>query len=182
MSELYKNKYNIKSNRLQGYNYAAEGVYFITICTAKYICEFGHITDNEMILNTFGKIVQEEWYKSEKIRKEISLSEFCIMPNHIHGIVNIGHISLPDENKNKIPQTPDYKNSFGSQRKNLSTFISQFKGACTRKIYGVGNKSFAWQNNYYDHIIRNKKELILTGNYIRSNPENWNNDKFFKQT
>ncbi len=33
MPELYKDKYKITSNRLQGYDYGSEGAYFITICT-----------------------------------------------------------------------------------------------------------------------------------------------------
>ncbi len=43
MSEKYKNKYRIKSNRLQGYDYSSDGAYFITICTAKHLIEFGDI-------------------------------------------------------------------------------------------------------------------------------------------
>ncbi|RLD52358.1 MAG: transposase [Bacteroidetes bacterium] len=179
MPELYKNKYKISSNRLQGYDYASEGAYFITVCTAKHIIEFGEIINNKMGVNKFGEIVNDEWFKSEKIRKEISLGEFCIMPNHIHGIVFKGNPHLPDI-ENNIPQTFDYKNKFKVQHKNISTFINQFKGACTRKIIKAGNKSFAWQTNFYDHIIRNKKELNIIENYIRKNPENWEDDKLYK--
>ncbi|NPA68204.1 MAG: hypothetical protein GXO50_06305 [Chlorobi bacterium] len=180
MPELYKEKYKITSNRLQGYDYSSEGAYFITICTAKHLCEFGKIENDEMILNNFGKIVEKEWYKSEKIRKEISFGEFCIMPNHIHGIVFIGNPILQNKNDYKIPQTPYYINKFGSQYRNISTFVNQFKGTCTRKIRKAGNKSFAWQPNYYDHIIRNEKDLTRIERYIRSNPENWEDDKFYK--
>ncbi len=114
-----------------------------------------------------------------KIRKEISFGEFFVMPNHIHGIVFIGNPILKDTKNNQKPQTFNYKNTFGPQHKNVSTFVNQFKGACTRKIIENKNKSFAWQIKYYDHIIRNESEFIKIENYIRTNPRNWGNDKFF---
>lgn len=42
-----------------------------------------------MILNVFGRIVCEEWFRSADIRTEIKLrhDELVVMPNHIHGIV-----------------------------------------------------------------------------------------------
>ncbi len=61
MSELYKNKYKITSNRLQGYDYSSEGAYFLTICTAKHLCEFGEVKNKEMKLNEYGKIAEAEW-------------------------------------------------------------------------------------------------------------------------
>ncbi len=180
MPELYKEKYKITSNRLKGYDYSSEGAYFIKICTAKHLCEFGTIENDEMILNKFGKIIESEWYKSEKIRNEILFGKFCIMPNHIHGIVFIDYPILVDNKSSKTPQTPGYKNNFGPQHKSISTFINQFKGACTRKITDAGNKLFIWQTNFNDRVIRNESEFIRIGNYIRSNPENWEDDMFYK--
>ena len=178
MSELYKNKYKITSNRLQGYDYASEGAYFITVCTAKHICEFGKIVNSEMLLNNYGKIIQTEWFKTEQIRKNVSLGAFCVMPNHFHTVFFIDNPVLPQKN-NKIPQTFGYKNSFGRQKNNTASLIAGFKAACTKQIIQAGNKSFAWQQNYYDHIIRNQNELTKIENYIRSNPQNWKTDEFF---
>jgi REP element-mobilizing transposase RayT len=49
----------------------------------------GDITDGEMIFNECGKIVNDEWFKTAEIRKNVELStdEFVAMPNHIHGII-----------------------------------------------------------------------------------------------
>jgi putative transposase len=179
MDELYRNRFRIKSNRLPFYNYSSEGAYFITICTAKLLDEFGEILDGKMSLNRYGEIIKKEWYISQQIRKEISFGEFCIMPNHIHGIVYIGtpfsKFNTPEQFSLKFGP----KNKFGKQTRNLSTFINQFKGSCTRKIIAADNKSFAWQPNYYDHIIRNQNELFAIEKYIRNNPSNWDTDKFF---
>jgi putative transposase len=44
-----------------------------------------------MILNQIGKIVAQECLKSAEIRQEITLDEWIIMPNHLHGIVVINN-------------------------------------------------------------------------------------------
>lgn len=77
--------------RLAGYDYAEEGVYFVTVVTQGREVLFGHVENGKMVLNTFGRIVKEEWEKTTKIRKEIEIDmdEFVVMPNHIHGIVVI---------------------------------------------------------------------------------------------
>jgi putative transposase len=77
------------SIRLQGYDYASEGLYFLTICCKDRIHFFGEIRDGEMILNEVGKIVQESWLQTESIRENCRIHEFVIMPNHIHGILEI---------------------------------------------------------------------------------------------
>ena len=46
--EKFRNKYRIESNRLRGWNYANDGLYFITIVTANRECVFGDIVDGEM--------------------------------------------------------------------------------------------------------------------------------------
>jgi len=168
----------VKSNRLQGFDYSSEGAYFITVCTALHICEFGDIIDGKMVLNMYGEIVKEEWYKSEEIRKELSFGEFCLMPNHIHGIVFI-HQPIISLSKQKRIQTSDYKNTFGPQFKSLSTFINRFKGSCTRLIRANGNRSFTWQRNFHDHIIRDQQGLNEIENYIKNNAANWDDDRFF---
>lgn len=76
-----------RSIRLSGYDYTATGAYFVTICTYQRDAIFGEVVKEEMRLNEIGRIVEEEWYKTAEIRKEIALDEFVIMPNHFHGIV-----------------------------------------------------------------------------------------------
>ena len=78
-----------KTNRLRGYDYSSNGYYFITICTHHHKNIFANIIVGEICLNEFGQIAYDEWLKSTKIRHEIKLGEFVVMPNHIHGIVII---------------------------------------------------------------------------------------------
>lgn len=45
MSQLFKNKYRINSTRLQYWNYANGGCYFITVCTKKHKHYFGSLVE-----------------------------------------------------------------------------------------------------------------------------------------
>ena len=78
-----------QSIRLKGYDYSASGLYFITICTWNHLHLFGKIEDDPMIINRYGEIVKQEWYKTAELRNNIKLHEFIIMPNHLHGIIEI---------------------------------------------------------------------------------------------
>ena len=76
-----------RSIRLQGYDYAGPGGYFVTLCTHNRVCLFGEITGDNMQLNDIGRIVVEELTKTPDIRREIRLDAFVVMPNHVHAIV-----------------------------------------------------------------------------------------------
>jgi len=89
MTEKFQDKYRIPSARLQNWDYSAEGIYFITICTEGHKCFFGKIINKKMILSEIGSLVQKEWEKSFDIRAELFCDYSVIMPNHIHAILRI---------------------------------------------------------------------------------------------
>jgi len=63
--------------------------------------------------------------------------------------------------------------------RSLGSFIAGFKCAAT----GRANERRAapgarlWQRNYYEHIIRDERELETIRHYIRANPANWALDR-----
>ena len=81
------NKYRIGSHRLKGWDYANNGIYFITIVTANRNCVFGEIVNGEMKYSKLGQIAYDEFLKSVEMRKELQLGAFCLMPNHLHAIL-----------------------------------------------------------------------------------------------
>ena len=91
MTKKFQDKYRILSARLRNWDYSAEGIYFITICTAGHDCYFGGIVNKKMVLSNIGSLVQFEWEKSFVIRAELFCDYFVIMPNHIHAILHIGN-------------------------------------------------------------------------------------------
>jgi putative transposase len=78
-----------RSIRLPGYDYASAGWYFMTICCKDRTHLFGEICDGEMVLNETGKIAEECWMQTETIRQNCRIHDYIIMPNHIHGIIEI---------------------------------------------------------------------------------------------
>ena len=88
----FQNKYRIPSARLQSWDYASAGMYFITICTKDRLHFFGEIENREMDLSEIGSIALSEWIKTPQIRSDmnIELGEFVVMPNHFHAIIIIG--------------------------------------------------------------------------------------------
>lgn len=124
-----ENKYNPsihhrRSIRLKGYDYSKEGLYFITICVKNRECIFGEVIDRKMALNEFGQIAKEEWKKTEEIRDNCKLHEFIIMPNHIHGIIEI---TFNKGDKEAIGK-------FQSPSQTIGSFIRGFKIATIKKI------------------------------------------------
>ncbi len=77
------------SIRLKETDYTGAGGYFLTFVAHDKACLFGAISGEQVILNPFGKIVEEEWLHTPAVRPEIILDEYVIMPNHLHGIVFI---------------------------------------------------------------------------------------------
>ena len=71
-----------------------------------------------------------------------------------------------------------YKNKFGSQSKNLASIIRGFKIAITTYAR-KNNIDFAWQERFYDVIIRNNKGLDEVRKYIFNNPQNWDDDDLY---
>ena len=81
--------HNRRSVRLRGHDYANMGAYFVTICCQDRINYFGEIVNNEMAFNEYGDLAYKEWKKLSERYPEISFDIFQIMPNHIHGIIQI---------------------------------------------------------------------------------------------
>lgn len=88
-------KHHRRSIRLKGYDYSQAGLYFITICCKNKAYLFGNISvegENippKMILNNAGKIAEECWLDIPKHFPNVILHEHIIMPNHIHGIIEL---------------------------------------------------------------------------------------------
>ena len=76
-----------RSIRLQGYDYAQAGAYFVTICTQGRECLFGDIVNGEIRLNNLGHVVAESWQWLAIRYRHVELDEWIVMPNHFHGIL-----------------------------------------------------------------------------------------------
>ena len=101
---------NRQSIRLEGYDYSKAGIYFITICVKDREPLLGRVEEGKMILNDIGLKVNDYWIITEKIRSNIKLHEYIIMPNHVHFIVEIcrGELNSPDNTYKHFIYTRTY--------------------------------------------------------------------------
>jgi putative transposase len=161
-----------KSIRLRGYDYSSDNLYFVTSCVQNQICCFGEIISRpghdliqaHMVLNVYGKIAEEQWNWLGKQYPYLWLHAFVVMPNHIHGIIEIKRSNVP-----------------GSvvKIKSLSELVGAYKTTVSKRIHVAGYDGFNWQRSYYDHIIREEESFNNILEYINTNPANWENDDMY---
>ena len=186
-----------KSIRLKGYDYSLAGLYFITICCQDRECRFGKIENDKMILNRLGKIADECWLEIPKHFPNVILHEYVVMPNHVHGIIEL----VNDDNVVGVENFQPLQHHNESQRnefqkmipRSIGSIVKGFKIGVTKwfrineDVY-VGDGNFQpqqsqrklWQRNYYEHIIRNEQSYQTISDYIINNPVKWKGDKFYK--
>ncbi len=160
-----------RSIRLPGYDYAQPGAYFVTLCVHQRECLLGEITDGEMMLNEFGRVVMECWPWLAKQYPHVTVDEWIVMPNHFHGILMI--VDAVCRGGSRTAPTN------GTTHKPLGRLIGAFKTVSTKRINAIRDTPGlpVWQRNYYEHIIRNEEELNHIRQYIVANPRNWEFDQ-----
>lgn len=165
-------KHHRRSIRLKGYDYSQAGAYFVTIDVQNRECLFGEIVSGEMNLNEAGKMIDEQWNALRERFPNADLDVYQIMPDHFHGIIVI--LGMP------VMALPDVEDVTLMKLPTLGDMIGAFKSITTHEyILGVDNQNWPrfskrlWQRNYYEHIIRDEKDLDRIRNYIQSNPANW---------
>ena len=170
---LFKNKYRIESTRLKGWDYAAAGWYFVTICTRGREHFFGQVVEADVQLTDIGDIGSQYWYDIPKHFPSADVDEFVVMPNHVHGIVVIKH-SVETPHVASLPAG----NKFGPLKPgSLSKIVQAYKAAVTRWCRQNNHLEFDWQPRFYDHVVRDEKTLKAIRQYIAANPAKWEFDR-----
>jgi REP element-mobilizing transposase RayT len=133
-------------------------------------------------------VVKDFWSSLPSRFSYVGLDEFIVMPNHIHGIINIWE-NPSGKNHNplvgaihELPLQGLVDNEkFRKQRRNMliSKIIGYYKMNTTKKINKLKRTtgSKLWQRNYYEHVIRDEKDLFNVREYIHNNPIKWELDK-----
>lgn len=179
-------KYHRRSIRLNGYDYSMEGAYFVTIVAQNRECIFGDIVDCEMRLNDLGELIQSGWGTLPERFPNVELDGFVVMPNHFHGIMVIrddecrGEVASPTATGGETltgGETPPLQRT-DTRRPTLGSIVAYYKYETTKRINAIRDSQGTpvWQRNYYDHIVRNDRELNRIREYIANNAANWNSD------
>ena len=167
---------NRKVIRLKGYDYSLAGAYFITICTYNSFCSLGHVKEGIVILSTIGRKADKFWQEISAHHGNTQLDEFIVMPNHVHGIIMISDqdtncrgvlLNAPDRSAGNTTHSsrgvylsaPTHHVGISPRKNTLSVIIRTYNATLTNWCRHNGFGHFKWQRNYYEHIIRNEKEL-----------------------
>ena len=178
-----------KNNRLKGYDYSQEGRYFITICVKDRRQMLGSIDSSEVVgahtvppnnvrLSDIGTVVDAAINSIGDAYEDVEVSKYVVMPNHIHIIIalnaNNGETVNVSDNGGGSGSGSTLCSPTSNTAPSISRIVKQYKEHVTKQI------GFSlWQKSFYDHIIRDESEYQAICQYIDSNPENWENDRFF---
>ena len=156
-----------KPLRLQAYDYATPGAYFVTICTHKKRKILSKIVGQglapaESRLSDSGEIVKRQLLFLKDRYPSIKIDKYIIMPNHVHAIIMI-----------------EVQAAGASPCPTLSDVICAFKSLSAREYKKYYPNDRLWQTSYYDHVIRGEKDYLEIWSYIDGNPDKWLEDRFY---
>ena len=146
-----------KSTAIPHYDYSQPGAYFITLCVEKRRPILGKIDSSpQVVLSSIGKIVSDVWYSLPQrfpCLDAISQSIFVVVPDHIHGILQITA-------------------GGASPSPTLHQILGCFKSITTietNRLLGTPGQKL-WQRSAYEHILRNQQDFDEAAGYIAENP------------
>lgn len=146
-----------KPTAIPHYDYSQPGAYFITLCVEKRQSILGKIDSSpQVVLSSIGKIVSDVWYSLPQrfpCLDAISQSIFVVMPDHIHGILQI--------TAGGASPSPTLHQILGSF-KSITTIE-------TNRLLGTPGQKL-WQRSAYEHILRNQQDFDEAAGYIAENP------------
>jgi len=178
-----KNHPQRQSIRLQEFDYAQSGAYFVTVVCHKRMNLFGEISDGELNLNRAGEIVEKTWLEIPKHFPNVNIDIFIIMPNHIHGIIHIiEDVPLGATHESPLPELHHIESPHKSttlKPRTLGAIVGLFKSTASKRIHRAGliDNQKIWQRNYFEHIIRDEDDYQQIADYIETNPLNWQYDR-----
>jgi putative transposase len=119
-------------------------------------------SSNKLTKPSLFKLVESSLLFGHK--KSYLLFGYVIMPNHCHMVIQ----PLP-----KSGEALDWLHTCEYQR--LESIIGSIKHFTSLQINRLLHRSgHFWEEEYFDRIIRNDKDLELTVDYIHHNPIRWN--------
>jgi putative transposase len=184
-SKFDPQKHHRHSIRLPEYDYTQPGAYFITIVTWHREPLFGEVVNGGMKMGKYGLVAKHQWEKLPKRFLNIELGAFVVMPNHVHMIIQIVDESRRGtaDNRNGLVGEPSRRAPTHEQfqkpvKGSIPTIVRSYKSAVSYRINLMRRTEGVpvWQRNYYEHVIRNEKDLQNKTDYINANPWLWEQD------
>lgn len=191
---------NRKRNRMKGFDYASNNLYFVTNCVKKNICCLGGIfpvgTGRYLSVHHPEKNHPEKNHPENQsfiLRQDknaiMQLNPFGeIVKNQILWLANQypyvqihNYIVMPNHFHIILEINSVAINHENIKIKSVSGLMGALKTTTSKLIHIAGFVDFAWHRSFHDHIIRNDKEYFYISNYIDNNPQKWLLDKFYNK-
>ena len=164
---MKKSRPNRRSIRLKDWDYRSAGLYFVTICTYQRECLFDNRQLKEIAANAWAYIPEQPHAKF------VTLDEWVVMPNHLHGIIYI--TAEPPDPLSEIEELHSMPSG------SIGAIVGNYKMLVTKRVKAMlkvsGTDRKVWQRGYWERIIRNEREYRATQNYILENPDRWQEDR-----
>ena len=136
-------------------------------------------------LSGVGLIAEKFWQEIPNHFSSVILHESIVMPNHIHGIIEIcnnmgtgrhdGTRRHDGTGQCPVPTEIVGGSKFGQVTSNsISTIVGSYKSIVTKAVnLKFSESGFSWQSRFYDRVVRNEDELNNIRQYIINNPAKW---------
>jgi putative transposase len=184
------------SIRLRDYDYAQAGAYFVTICTEGRQLFFEdpilrkEAEDCWLAIPQHAREVElDEWVVMPNHLHGIIV---ILDPGPGRGVQlnaptkDVATTDIPTKDapttnaqSNDTPATEAPGNDnppfsrISPRPGSLAVVLRTYKAAVTTACRAIGRDDFAWQRNYYEHIIRDEPGLVAIREYICNNPLKW---------
>jgi REP element-mobilizing transposase RayT len=166
MANKFNKRYRIASVRASWWEYTTPGAYFITICTYQNQPYFGKPTN----LSPIGQIATTCWHDIPNHHTvPITLGAFVVMPNHIHGLIELGGNRVVAPQPAAALQQP-HQPHLRIPANSIPAIIRGYKSTVTKLAHREGF-DFRLHSRYYVHIVRDDADYDRITQYILTNPQ-----------
>ncbi len=134
-------------------NYASNGAYFVTVCTANRRPLLGTLEGESVMPSVLGELAVGEIVMLASRHDGVVLDTCVLMPDHVHVVV-----MLMGRREGRVT---------------LTGLIAAWKAGVTREALRRARPAICaplWQRGFYDRVIRNDAELDAVRAYIATNP------------
>lgn len=188
---------NRKRNRMIGFDYSSNNLYFVTNCVKNNICCFGNVISNSPVGTSRDLSVHSENHHSEnqnsilnnlEVNYKMQLNHFgkivderinWLMEQHKYVEIHI-YVVMPNHFHLILEIDSLRVNTKELKIKSLSSLMGALKTTSSKQIHDMGFEDFSWHRSFHDHIIRNENEYNRISNYIDLNAQKWFVDRFYK--
>lgn len=171
------NRYPMRKNpRLEGWDYTADGIYFITFCTRNHCPVLSSVGRGGLYGRPPPELTELGICVAQAIREivrrtGVRMEHQVIMPNHVHLLMLLERAAIKAAPTGK-PQPCSVGRIVGAIKS---------RAVCLARARGLPAASL-WQRGYYDHIIRGEEDFLRIWTYLDNNPQKWELDRYYTQT